>query len=88
MTNCHTASAFGNSIVFFLGIMSHIKHKYSVICFIYETLYKYFLSMCNGDGCEVKHSCYRFTAKPSEYQSYFAPSPIEDKGCEYYWNTN
>ena len=46
------------------------------------------ISMCNGDGCEARHTCYRFTAKPSEHQSYFALTPIKDKGCEYYWNTN
>ena len=47
------------------------------------------ISMCNGDGCEAKHTCYRFTAKPSKFtQPYFIASPIKDKGCEYYWNTN
>jgi hypothetical protein len=46
------------------------------------------ISMCNGDGCEAKHTCYRFTAKPSEYQSYFKPTPIENSGCEYYINNN
>ena len=46
------------------------------------------ISMCSGDGCEAKYTCYRFTAKPSEYQSYFATTPIENKGCEYYWNNN
>jgi hypothetical protein len=44
------------------------------------------ISMCEGNGCEVKHTCYRFTAKPSNYQSYLAPTNIEDKGCEYYIN--
>ena len=46
------------------------------------------ISMCSGDGCEAKHTCYRFTAKPSEYQSYFTVPPIENEGCEYYWNNN
>ena len=47
------------------------------------------ISMCSGDGCEAKHTCYRFKAKPCEYrQSYFTVPPIEDEGCEYYWNTN
>ena len=53
--------------------------------------------MCSGDGCEAKHTCYRFTAKPCEHrQTYFTVPPIldgcavsnEDEGCEYYWNTN
>ena len=47
------------------------------------------ISMCSGDGCEAKHTCYRFTAKPCEYmQSYFTAPPIENEGCDYYWNTN
>ena len=46
------------------------------------------ISMCEGEGCDVKNTCYRFTAKPSEYQSYFAPTPVENEGCEYYWNIN
>ena len=45
--------------------------------------------MCSGDGCKAKHTCYRFTAKPCEHmQAYFTAPPIEDEGCEYYWNTN
>ncbi len=46
------------------------------------------ISMCEGEGCDVKNTCYRFTAKPSGYQSYFAPTLIENKACEYYWNIN
>jgi len=46
------------------------------------------ISMCEGEGCDVKNTCYRFTTKPSEYQSYFTPTPIENEGCEYYWNNN
>ena len=45
------------------------------------------ISMCNGEGCPRKETCYRFTAKPSEFmQSYFMNAPIkEDDECEYYW---
>ncbi len=45
------------------------------------------ISMCEGEGCEVKHTCYRFTANASEHQSYFAPTPIDNNGCEYYINS-
>ena len=45
--------------------------------------------MCEGTGCPIKETCYRFTAKPSEYrQSYISVPPFKkDKTCEYYWNT-
>ena len=44
------------------------------------------ISMCSGDGCEAKHTCYRFTAKPGlAWQSYFTVPPIKDGGCEYYY---
>lgn len=47
------------------------------------------ISMCSGDGCEEKHTCHRFTAKPNEYrQSYFTTPPIKNGGCENYWNIN
>jgi hypothetical protein len=46
------------------------------------------ISMCKGDGCEAKHTCYRFKAKPSRFQSYFKPTPIKNNGCEYYINNN
>ena len=42
------------------------------------------ITMCNGEGCEAKETCYRYTAKPSKYQSYFAEAPIVNQGCEYY----
>ncbi len=43
--------------------------------------------MCNGEGCNTKFTCHRFTAKPSDFrQSYFMESPIKDNGCEYYIN--
>jgi hypothetical protein len=47
------------------------------------------ICMCLGTNCPYKESCYRFTAKPSEYmQSYFINSPIKDGKCEYYWGEN
>jgi hypothetical protein len=45
------------------------------------------ITMCKGDGCKSKHTCYRYKAKPSDYmQSYFLVTPIKDNGCEYYIN--
>lgn len=45
------------------------------------------ISLCNGDGCSKKEQCYRFTAKPSSYQTYFASPPLEKNGdCSFYWN--
>ncbi len=42
--------------------------------------------MCQGTNCPYKESCYRFTAKPSEYmQSYFIKPPFKDGKCEMYW---
>lgn len=46
------------------------------------------IAMCSGDGCPLKEKCYRFTAKPSEYQSYFADPPIKDGKCDHYWGEN
>jgi hypothetical protein len=44
------------------------------------------ITMCLGTNCPYKESCYRFTAKPSEYmQSYFMKPPIKDGKCDMYW---
>jgi hypothetical protein len=45
------------------------------------------ITMCKGTGCPVKDECYRFTASPSDYQSYFVDPPIKDGKCEMYWGT-
>lgn len=43
------------------------------------------ISMCaNGHSCELRNSCYRYTAKSSLYQSYISP-PTPGKDCKYYW---
>ena len=49
------------------------------------------ITMCKGDGCPHKETCYRFTAEPSEFhQSYFVKSPfqqVEDEiFCPHYWD--
>lgn len=51
------------------------------------------ITMCKGetkDGevCEARHICYRYTAKPCEYmQSYFVDPPFEPKTqeCKAFW---
>ena len=44
------------------------------------------ITMCLGTNCPYKKSCYRFTAKSSEYmQSYFMNPPFKDGKCEMYW---
>tara|TARA_R110000782_G_scaffold218544_1_gene305932 strand:+ start:366 stop:521 length:156 start_codon:yes stop_codon:yes gene_type:complete len=45
------------------------------------------ISMCEGKGCDVKETCYRFKATPNKYrQSYIFPSNIQIGGCDSYWN--
>ena len=47
------------------------------------------ITMCNGVGCEAKHTCYRYTAKPNEYrQSYFLETPKDGDVCAQYINHN
>lgn len=46
------------------------------------------ITMCLGTDCRAKEKCYRFTAKPSDYQSYFMKPPIKEGKCEYYWGEN
>ena len=46
------------------------------------------ISKCEGRGCGVKETCYRFKAEPNKYwQSYIKPD-TQESGCEYYWNIN
>jgi hypothetical protein len=42
-------------------------------------------SMCSGKGCDKKDSCYRYRAKPCDYQRYFLNPPIRGGECEKYW---
>ena len=43
------------------------------------------ISMCKGNDCKLKETCYRYKAKPSEYQSYFIDAPFKDGDCSHYW---
>lgn len=43
------------------------------------------ITMCNGQNCTKKHTCYRFNATPTpQWQSYFSESPTRDGICDYY----
>ena len=45
------------------------------------------ITMCSGDGCSTKESCYRFKAPVNEFrQAYFMGVPGKDETCNYYWN--
>jgi hypothetical protein len=46
------------------------------------------ITMCPGTNCPFKESCYRFTAKPNEYQSYFIEPPFKGDDCKMYWGDN
>ena len=42
------------------------------------------ISMCSGFECPLRETCYRYTAKPDERQSWFGKPPVKDGKCEYY----
>jgi hypothetical protein len=46
------------------------------------------IAKCLGTGCPYKETCYRYTAKPSDWQSYFSEPPIKDGKCDMYWGDN
>lgn len=45
------------------------------------------ITMCNGNYCELRETCYRYKSEPSKYrQSYFCKTPnTTSYDCEYYW---
>jgi hypothetical protein len=45
------------------------------------------ISMCQDKDCPFKEGCYRYTAKPSEWQSWFSESPRKGDKCEMYWGS-
>jgi hypothetical protein len=47
------------------------------------------MTMCPGDGCDRRASCYRHTASASKHaQSWFTVVPVEPDGsCRYWWPT-
>jgi len=48
------------------------------------------ISMCPGEGCPKKESCYRYLAEPDQWrQAYFTTPPVKEDGtCDYYWKHN
>jgi hypothetical protein len=46
------------------------------------------ITKCTGEGCELKETCYRYTAPMGMYQSMFVEVPSKDGKCEYQWNIN
>lgn len=43
------------------------------------------ITMCKNKDCKINYMCYRYMAKPSNYQSYAVFKP-DDKGkCESYY---
>lgn len=50
-------------------------------CMKYNSQIMADITMCSGEGCEMKEKCYRFKASPNPYmQSYFASPPINEDG--------
>ena len=46
------------------------------------------ITMCKGCGCNLKNTCYRHIAEPSEFrQSWFVNTPNEGIECSEYWET-
>ena len=44
------------------------------------------ISMCKGENCPIRDSCYRFTAIPDRFQSYGAFEEfLVDGQCPWYW---
>ena len=51
------------------------------------------ITMCNGEGCNMKETCYRYKAPVNEYrQAYYSEIPHKDKVdednntiCSEYW---
>ena len=44
------------------------------------------ITLCKDHECKLNNTCFRYNAKPSEYQYYFVESPKgEDGKCDYYW---
>ena len=44
------------------------------------------VTMCSGQGCPTKDTCFRYIAEPNKFrQSYFLGSPRKDNTCDHYW---
>lgn len=46
------------------------------------------ITMCKGDGCPMRETCYRYKAKANDcWQSWFANVPYDEESgkCDHYW---
>ena len=43
------------------------------------------MTMCKGDGCELKHNCNRYKISTTMNNTYFEKSPIENGSCKYFF---
>lgn len=45
-------------------------------------------TLCKGGNCPMRHWCFRYTATPLDYQSYFTEVPHTHSNpvnCDYFW---
>ncbi|AGO48344.1 hypothetical protein Phi10:1_gp003 [Cellulophaga phage phi10:1] len=46
------------------------------------------MTMCNGENCKVKETCYRFISKPKEHKDVMK-APMDENGvCDLYHSVN
>jgi len=44
------------------------------------------LMKCRGTNCELRNSCYRYTAEfDLPHKNYFDEPPIKDGDCDFFW---
>lgn len=43
------------------------------------------ITMCKDEACPSRSACWRYEARPSPWQSYFAESPRRGDVCEQHW---
>lgn len=43
------------------------------------------ITMCKGTNCPVSTRCRRYTATPSDMQSWFTEVPFHNGECDFYW---
>lgn len=46
------------------------------------------ISKCNGNKCNIKTKCYRFTSKSNDWQSWLVPTYSSDGKCEFFWDNS